>query len=84
MPIYDHKCRSCGNQFETLVLPWKKIALECPSCHSQEVDQLFSAFAVNSKEKSEANWNAARKHFEKTELRDRKVAEIEAMKHHHH
>ena len=84
MPIYDYKCSACGNEFEAIVLPWLKKTAECPSCHSQALDQLPSAFAVQSEEKSKAAWQAAQKKFERTELRDKRIAEREEMEHHHH
>jgi len=82
MPIYEYKCRDCGNQFEALVMPWVKSASECPACHSQNLEQLLSAFAVNSQERSQSVWNAAQKKFEQTTLRDKKVAERESIQHH--
>ena len=84
MPIYEYKCRSCQNEFEALVLPKMKAAPECPSCHSQDLEQLLSAFSVNSKEQSKARWKAARKKYERTELRDKQIAEREADMHHIH
>jgi len=84
MPIYDYKCRACGHQFEALVLPSSKSAAACPSCKSQELEQLLSAFAVNSAEQSKATWKAARKQYEKTDLRDKQIAEREEMERHHH
>ncbi|MBI4460121.1 MAG: zinc ribbon domain-containing protein [Acidobacteria bacterium] len=84
MPIYEYRCRGCGNQFEILILPWSKDASECPCCHSQSLEQLFSQFAVSSKDRSKAALKAARKEYERTELRDKKIAEREEIEHHHH
>ncbi len=84
MPIYEYKCRACGQEFEALVLPASKSAAACPSCKSEDLEQLLSAFAVNSAEKSQATFNAARKQYEKGELRDKKVAERESIEHHQH
>ena len=84
MPIYQYSCRLCRNEFEVLVLPKSKGAPECPSCHSQDLEQLLSSFAVSSAERSRATWKAARKKYEATELRDKKVAESEEIKHHSH
>lgn len=46
MPLYEYQCRSCGSTFE--VLRRMKEAdndLECPNCHSNRVERLFSTFA---------------------------------------
>ena len=82
MPLYEFKCRACQSSFEVLVLPSSPGPPECPSCHSRDLEQLLSAFGVNSAEHSDAVWKAARRQYEKTELRDKKVAEVEAIKHH--
>jgi putative FmdB family regulatory protein len=46
MPIFEYTCRSCGNQFELLVL--KTTVPACPSCKSAELDRHFSLPAVSS------------------------------------
>jgi putative FmdB family regulatory protein len=84
MPIYDYKCQGCGNEFEAFVLPQSKGKPECPSCHSQRLEQLLSAFAVNSEERSQTVLKAARKKYLKGEFRDKKIAEREDMERHHH
>jgi putative FmdB family regulatory protein len=84
MPIYEYVCEGCGSAFELLVLPGSTASRECPSCHSKELRQEISAFAVSTQEKSQSAWKAARKKYEKTTLRDKKVAEREAAEHHLH
>jgi putative FmdB family regulatory protein len=47
MPLYEYQCRSCGKIFELL----RRIKdadsdLECPGCHSQQVERQFSTFAA--------------------------------------
>jgi putative FmdB family regulatory protein len=84
MPIYEYKCSACGNEFEALVLPQSKGKPECPSCHSQDLEQLLSGFAVNSEERSQAVLKQARKKYVQGELRDKKIAEREDMERHHH
>jgi putative FmdB family regulatory protein len=43
MPIYEYACRSCGNEFETLVR-----ASETPacSCGSEDLEKKLSVFAA--------------------------------------
>ena len=84
MPIYEYVCRSCRSEFELLVLPGKTASPGGPSCHSQDLEQTISAFSVNTQEKSQAAWNAARKKYKQTTFRDKKVAEREAAEHHLH
>lgn len=84
MPIYEYKCLNCEDQFEYLLLPSSPAPPQCPACGGKKLEQALSAFAVNSAEKSAAAWKGARKKYEKTELRDKKVAEAEAVHHHLH
>lgn len=44
MPLFEFRCRECGQQFEEIVRG-EKIP-SCPSCESEEVTKLISAFAV--------------------------------------
>jgi putative FmdB family regulatory protein len=83
MPIYEYVCRECGSPFELLILPASPVP-ECPSCHSRDLRQEISAFSVSTQEKSQASWKAARKKYEGTTLRDKKVAERESAEHHLH
>jgi putative FmdB family regulatory protein len=46
MPLFDFRCRECGRQFETLVMGSR--TPECPSCHSKDLDKLFSTFAART------------------------------------
>lgn len=44
MPMFEFRCRECGQQFEEIVRG-EKIP-SCPACESEEVTKLISAFAV--------------------------------------
>lgn len=44
MPIYEYACQTCGNEFELLVRA--DTTLECPSCHSSQLDKQLSVFAT--------------------------------------
>jgi putative FmdB family regulatory protein len=45
MPLYEFQCKSCGHEFEDLVLGSARPA--CPSCESPQLQRLLSVFAVN-------------------------------------
>ncbi len=78
MPLYDFKCKDCGHQFEALVL---KTEPSCPACHSGNLDQQISMFAVDSAGIRQANIASARKANSKV-ARDKKIAEAEAIRNH--
>ncbi len=81
MPIYDYRCRACGEEFELLVL--KGTVAACPACESQELEQMISGFAVSTKEISKANLKAARRRAAASkDYRDKKVAEAEEIREH--
>ena len=81
MPIFEYECRGCGSQFELLVLA--HTAAACPSCESQDLDQLLSGFAVSSESTRQSNLQAARRQLAaSSNLRDQKVAEAEEIREH--
>ena len=46
MPIYEFKCKNCGNIFEYLCLKKSdKDQVRCPVCGHDETDVLLSAFS---------------------------------------
>ncbi|MFQ6618925.1 MAG: zinc ribbon domain-containing protein [Fidelibacterota bacterium] len=49
MPIYEFKCRGCGDQFEELIFSHSGVSdVSCPRCGSSGVEKLISTFAFNS------------------------------------
>lgn len=49
MPIYEFRCRSCGAQFEKLVISADDAKdILCASCASQDVEKILSAGAVRA------------------------------------
>lgn len=43
MPLYEYRCRSCGNVSEFLMHDHKMSkALECSSCGSMDLEKIFS------------------------------------------
>ena len=43
MPIYEFECKKCNKRFEKLMLISDEKNVECPECHSKNVDKLISA-----------------------------------------
>lgn len=46
MPIFEYKCRTCGNQFEALVR--KSDTPSCPSCKGSDLEKLLSLPALKT------------------------------------
>ncbi|MDY7041050.1 MAG: zinc ribbon domain-containing protein [Chloroflexota bacterium] len=47
MPIYEYHCEDCGQQFEKFVRSsTSNDAIECPHCHSTNVQKGFSTFGM--------------------------------------
>ena len=47
MPLYDYHCRACGKDFELLRrMQDADEKLECPECHSDQVERRLSRFAT--------------------------------------
>jgi putative FmdB family regulatory protein len=46
MPVYEYRCRACGEGFERFVQGGQEVA--CPACRSPEVTRLLSLFGVKS------------------------------------
>ena len=40
MPLYEYTCQACEHTFEALV--WNGEAVECPHCHDQRLERLWS------------------------------------------
>ncbi len=46
MPLFDFICRSCGKEFEALVMGSSKP--QCPECKSGDLEKQMSVFAHRS------------------------------------
>jgi putative FmdB family regulatory protein len=80
MPIYEYHCHQCANEFELLVLKNSPVPA-CPSCQSQDIEQLLSGFAVSSEGISQSRLKAARRKLAgSSQVKDQKVAEAEYFK----
>ncbi|HEY2954327.1 MAG TPA: zinc ribbon domain-containing protein [Candidatus Eisenbacteria bacterium] len=53
MPIFEYRCASCGERFETLQSRRDEAAPGCPRCGAARAERLLSSFAVLG-ERSEA------------------------------
>jgi putative FmdB family regulatory protein len=48
MPLYEYRCRDCGNQFEILQgLGEGAEGLSCTSCGAEALDKRYSTFAAH-------------------------------------
>ncbi len=52
MPIYEYRCRNCGEQFEKLVMASRADQVECENCGSPETEKLISSFATSGEVRS--------------------------------
>jgi putative FmdB family regulatory protein len=49
MPIYEFKCKKCGNTFEKLIFSSDEEAkLACPLCGERDTCKLMSSFSSGS------------------------------------
>jgi putative FmdB family regulatory protein len=69
VPIFEYSCRSCGHEFEFLLLPATTAA--CPKCQSLDLEKMISIPAVKSESTHALAMRAARK-------RDSKAADVNA------
>ena len=77
MPIYEYHCRKCANEFELLVLKGSPVPA-CPTCQSEDIEQLISGFAVTSDGISKGRLQAARRKLAgSSQVKDQKVAQAE-------
>jgi putative FmdB family regulatory protein len=49
MPIYEFKCKKCGEKFELRrSISESDETAKCPRCGSQQSERVFSAFGISS------------------------------------
>lgn len=53
MPLFEFKCRDCGESFEKIV-PSSTTQVVCKQCESPHVEKLLSVFAVGGGSRSAA------------------------------
>ena len=61
MPIFEYRCRDCGEQFERLVLRSSSPA-QCPGCGLSDLEKLISTHAVSSEHTRKRARQSARAH----------------------
>ena len=81
MPIFDFKCRACGEEFEALVMPGRDGTVTCTACASADVERQLSSFAVSSAEKTQAAATAKRRKAAQQAYKDNAATERESEAH---
>jgi putative FmdB family regulatory protein len=47
MPVFEYRCKKCGEKFEKLVMN-KSEKIVCSKCGSEDLEKLFSTFGFSS------------------------------------
>jgi putative FmdB family regulatory protein len=81
MPLFDYRCRKCGNEFEALVRPQDAAPPSCPACHATDLERQLPTFSVSSAEKTQAAADKKRKKEAAVARRDNIAMDIEAERH---
>ncbi len=80
MPIYEYQCTRCAHEFELLLLRTSPVPA-CPSCDSQDLEQLLSGFAVSSDGTRQTSIDKLRRSYKASgQRRDERVAAVEYEK----
>jgi putative FmdB family regulatory protein len=58
MPIYEYRCKKCGQEFELLVSA-STTDVSCPECSSPKVTRKFSPFAVGTSSRAPSRESAS-------------------------
>ncbi len=59
MPLFEYKCSKCSKKFEVLHKSLNNLEdVECPECHSKEINKLLSSFSAAGFSKSEYSSSA--------------------------
>jgi putative FmdB family regulatory protein len=79
MPIFEYKCRGCGNEFEALVR--KSDIHACPSCSGTELERLLSLPALKT-ETTKAQAMKAAKKRDKAQGTERTIEQLKYERSH--
>ena len=81
MPIFEYRCSSCGEEFESLVRGTD--VPRCPRCGGEDLQRLLTSFAVNSAERAQRSLTSAREAYRRSSGRkDRLHHEAEDVRQH--
>lgn len=47
MPLYDFKCKACGNEYDDIVPMSSKGPYKCPKCGAKRAARVFSARGIS-------------------------------------
>ncbi|MDE2751423.1 MAG: zinc ribbon domain-containing protein [Gemmatimonadota bacterium] len=61
MPIFEYRCRACGEEFECLILRSSRPP-HCPACDSRDLEKLISRYVVSSDYTKKRARRSARAH----------------------
>ncbi|MBO6103039.1 MAG: zinc ribbon domain-containing protein [Opitutales bacterium] len=62
MPIYEYKCKKCGNLFEHFAKNFADAPKKCPKCSSKSVEKQFSAFTAAESQSGSCHCKGERRH----------------------
>jgi putative FmdB family regulatory protein len=72
MPIYEYRCRACGQQFEKLVRTFDPGEISCLFCRSLDVEKLLSSPLIRMGKSSESTSEFTAKDAEVNYYKDKK------------
>jgi len=72
MPIYEYRCRECGQQFEKLVRTFDSGEVNCVFCSSLNVERLLSSPLIGRGKSSESTSEFTAKDAEVNYYKDKK------------
>jgi putative FmdB family regulatory protein len=57
MPIFEYRCKNCGEKFETLVFSSQTEPVKCEKCGSEQTEKLMSTFASSGVSNSSGSYS---------------------------
>ncbi len=55
MPIYEYRCKNCGESFDFFAQRINESPGECPDCGSTDIEKKLSTFSVGGGESSSSS-----------------------------
>jgi len=81
VPIFEYRCRSCGEVSEQLILS-SSPPPSCPSCQSGDLEKLMSASSVSSSATQKRSLDGAKQRTDKVRFERDWEAHKQAHEHH--